>query len=202
MFTGIVEETGVVQTISQAAESIRLRLECRKCGVETKIGESIAVNGCCLTVVDLCKKQGGFEFTFDLLKETWVRTNLQFLASGDLVNLERALRMNDRLGGHFVTGHVEGMGVVSSFEKQGEDYYLKLEADLSLTRYGLRKGSFTVDGISLTVAEAARDFLSFWIIPHTREVTNLTRRKPGDRVNLEPDLIGKYVERFTALRGP
>jgi riboflavin synthase len=138
---------------------------------------------------------------FDLLQESWQRTNFQFAKPGSLVNLERSLRANGELGGHFVTGHVDGLGKIVRWERAGKDQVLDIAAPPEVMRYLVFKGSVTVDGISLTVAAVNKKSFRIWIIPHTFEVTVLRERKVGDAVNLEADLLGKYVERFLAARG-
>ena len=137
---------------------------------------------------------------FDLLKETWVRTNLQFAKPGSLVNLERPLRADGNLGGHFVTGHIDGLGTITRWERQGQDHVLDIAAPAEVMRYVVFKGSMAVDGISLTVAAVQKRTFRIWIIPHTYAVTALRERKVGDGVNLEADLLGKYVEKFVAAR--
>ena len=157
-----------------------------------KEGDSIAVNGCCLTI----EKIRGKVLQFGVLKETWRLTNLQFAKVGARVNLERALRIGDRLGGHFVNGHIDGIGKILRWEKIGKDYVLEIAAPSEILRYIVFKGSVAVDGISLTVAAVRRGSFDIWIIPHTRSVTALSDRRVGDAVNLETDIVGKYVERF------
>lgn len=196
MFTGIIEETGTVTAIQPRADGIRLAVYARRCGLGVKIGDSIAVNGCCLTAVKLGRSRGGRQLEFDLLQETWKRTNLQFATVGASVNLERSLRASDRLGGHFVSGHIDGMGRIARWEPVGEDWFLEIEAAPSLLRYAVFKGSIAIDGISLTVAAVSRKSLQIWIIPHTRQVTALRDRRPGDAVNIETDILAKYVERL------
>jgi riboflavin synthase len=164
------------------------------------VGASLAVNGCCLTVVKLAARGRDRLAQFDLLKETWVRTNLQFVRPGGLVNLERSLRADGNLGGHFVTGHIDGVGTITRWERAGQDHVLDLAAPAEVMRYVVFKGSIAVDGISLTVAGVQRRGFRIWIIPHTYEVTALRDRKVGDAVNLEADLIGKYVEKFVTSR--
>jgi riboflavin synthase len=200
MFSGIVEEAGVVERIQETAKSIRLTLRTARSGRGLKLGDSLAVNGCCLTVVHLAGPAGQRRVGFDLLRETWERTNLQFASRGSLVNLERSLRMSDRLGGHFVTGHIDGIGRITRWERAGKDHVLELAAPPPVMRYIVFKGSVAVDGISLTVAGVTRKGFRIWIIPHTYDVTALRDRKVGDAVNLEADLIGKYLERFLAPR--
>lgn len=162
------------------------------------MGASLAINGCCLTVVKLAARGRYRLARFDLLKETWQRTNLQFAQVGSLVNLERPLRTDGNLGGHFVTGHIDGIGRIKRWERLGQDHVLDIAAPPEVMRYVVFKGSMAVDGISLTVAGVGRRSFRIWIIPHTYEVTALRERKTGDAVNLEADLIGKYVEKFVA----
>jgi riboflavin synthase len=200
MFSGIVEEAGSVHRIQETPRSIRLIVKADLCGRGLKLGDSVAVNGCCLTVVQLAGRADRRLIHFDLLRETWVRTNLQFAAPGSLVNLERSLRVNDRLGGHFVTGHIDGVGRIVRWERAGKDHVLDLTAPPEVRRYIVFKGSVAVDGISLTVAGVTRKGFRIWIIPHTFDVTALRDRAVGDAVNLEADLIGKYVEQFIKQR--
>jgi riboflavin synthase len=201
MFTGIVEEAGTIEQIKPGAESIQLTVRVGLCGRGLKVGASLAINGCCLTVVKLAT-HGTYRLAqFDLLKETWNRTNLQFAKPGSLVNLERPLRADGNLGGHFVTGHIDGIGRITRWERTGQDHVLDIGAPPEVMRYVVFKGSMAVDGISLTVAGVTRKGFRIWIIPHTYEVTALRERKVGDAVNLEADLIGKYVEKFVTARG-
>jgi len=200
MFTGIVEETGVVERIQPTPKSIELTVRMKTCGRGLKLGASLAVNGCCLTVVKLGSRGAARLAQFDLLKETWKRTNLQFAQRGSLVNLERPLRANGDLGGHFVTGHIDGIGKITRWERIGQDHMLDIAAPPEVMRYLVYKGSIAVDGISLTVAEVTKKGFRIWIIPHTFEVTALSERSVGQMVNLEADLIGKYVEKFIAAR--
>jgi riboflavin synthase len=196
MFTGIVEETGTVASVRETAGGIALAVRSRVCGKGTRVGDSIAVNGCCLTVTRMKRGGRGVLLNFDLLRETWQRTNLQFVQPGAAVNLERSLSANGRLGGHFVTGHVDALGTITRWERSGADHVLDIEAPKEVLRYVVFKGSIAVDGISLTVAGVTRRGFRIWIIPHTFEVTALRERRVGDRVNLEADMLGKYVEKF------
>jgi riboflavin synthase len=200
MFTGIVEEAGVVESIKPTARSIELTVRAAKCGRGVKLGDSVAVNGCCLTVVKLAARGKAKLIRFDLLQESWQRTNFQYAQPGSLVNLERSLRANGELGGHFVTGHVDGLGRIVRWERSGKDHVLDIAAPPEVMRYLVFKGSVTVDGISLTVAAVNKKSFRIWIIPHTFDLTVLRERKVGDAVNLEADLLGKYVERFLAAR--
>ncbi len=202
MFTGIIEETGTVTRIEPSQTGIRLGVLARLCSRSTKVGDSIAVNGCCLTVVRTTRRKGGALLEFDLLQETWKRTNLHATGQGGAVNLERSLPAAGRMGGHFVTGHIDGTGRIRRWESSGSDWVLDVDAPPDLMRYMVFKGAVALDGISLTVAEVTRDSFRIWIIPHTCEVTALRERKVGDLVNVEADLLGKYVEKFLALREP
>ncbi len=199
MFSGIVEEAGRIASVERTQSGIAMAVHARKVGAGARVGDSIAVNGCCLTLVrsGRAASGGGRTLHFDLLEETWKKTSFADLKAGALVNLERSLRMSDRLGGHFVTGHVDGTGKIVRWERSGADWVLDVRPPASMMRYFLDKGSVAIDGISLTVAEVRREVeIRAWIIPHTRAVTNLGERVVGDRVNLEADLLGKYVERL------
>jgi riboflavin synthase len=202
MFSGIVEEAGVVERIEPTSRSIRLVVQVRRAGGGLKRGDSLAVNGCCLTVVEIAGPTRRRLLSFDLLRETWERTNLQFASPGSLVNLERPLKVSDRLGGHFVTGHIDGVGRIVRWERSGKDHVLDIAAPPEVMRYMVFKGSAAVDGISLTVAGVKKKEFRIWIIPHTFEITALRQRTVGDAVNLEADLIGKYVDQFLAAREP
>ena len=192
MFSGIIEETGRVKSLRPTRSAFRLEILSRKISRGLRPGSSIAINGACLTMTKACK---GI-LQFDVLKETLRRTNLRFLRQRDCVNLERSLRLGQRVGGHFVTGHVDGVGRIKKFEKRGKDYFLEVTAPSALMQWVVPKGSIAVDGISLTIAEVRPKSFAVWIIPHTREVTNLRWRQTGDGVNLEADLIGKYTHQF------
>ncbi len=200
MFTGIVEETGTVTDVQPTDTGIQLTVRCRVVGRGLKLGDSVAVNGCCLTAVRQTARGRDKLLRFDLLRETWERTNLQFAAVGSLVNLERSLAVGGRLGGHFVTGHVDGVGRITRWERSGADHVLDIAAPAEVRRYVVQKGSIAVDGISLTVAGVTKGGFRIWVIPHTLAVTALRERKVADRVNLEADLLGKYVEQFVARR--
>jgi riboflavin synthase len=201
MFTGIVEETGTVERIKPTAKSIELTVRANATARRLKLGGSLAVNGCCLTTVKVATR-GKFKLAqFDLLQETWRRTNLQFAKPGSLVNLERPLRADGEFGGHFVTGHIDGIGKIIRWERTGQDHVLDIAAPPEVMRYIVFKGSVAVDGISLTVAGVQKKSFRIWIIPHTYEITALCERKVGDPVNLETDLLGKYAEKFLTARG-
>lgn len=197
MFTGLVEEVGQVSWLRRSSES-GLQIQVAAPGIVRGIhrGDSVAVNGCCLTV-----SAHRAEFlTFNLLQETVDRTNLHRLRPGMGVNLERALPADGRVGGHFVQGHVDCTSAVTFMEKQGEDYRLEVTVPTEFAQLLVFKGSIAINGISLTVAELSSDRFSVWIIPHTREHTNLQGVQVGDLVNLEFDMLGKYVERILSLK--
>ena len=201
MFTGIVAEAGVVAKIKPAANSIQLTVRVGATGRGLKLGDSLAVNGCCLTAVKISGSGKSKLVQFDLLQETWKRTNLQFAKVGSLVNLERPLSASGEFGGHFVTGHIDGVGKILRWERAGKDHVLDIAAPPNVMRYLVFKGSAAVDGMSLTVAAVQKKSFRIWIIPHTYEITALRDRKVGDEVNLEADMLGKYVEKFLAARG-
>ncbi|MGB0409747.1 MAG: riboflavin synthase [Opitutales bacterium] len=192
MFTGIVEEIGIVQSFKAGAKAWRLVLEAEAILSDLKLGDSVAVNGCCLTVVAI----DGNRIAFDLLEESVRLTSIQGIGPGGKVNLERALLPSTRMGGHFVSGHVDGMGVIEAIEPRGQDRFFRIRTDPENLKYIVHKGCITVDGISLTVAEVDEAGFAIWLIPHTLEVTQLHTKQPGDRVNLEYDLIAKYVEKL------
>jgi riboflavin synthase len=200
MFTGIVEEAGVIEKITPTRKSIEMTVRAKVCGRGVKIGDSVAVNGCCLTTVKVATRGQSKLLQFDLLQESWQRTNFQFGQPGSLVNLERSLRANGELGVHFVTGHVDGLGKIIKWECAGKDHLLDIAAPADVMKYLVFKGSVAVDGISLTVAAVQKKSFRIWIIPHTFDVTVLRERQVGDAVNLEADLLGKYVERFLSAR--
>ena len=196
MFTGIVAEAGTVEKIKPTAKAIQLTVRAGKIARGLKIGDSVAINGCCLTAVKISARGKAKLVQFDLLQETWRVTNLQFTKPGSLVNLERPIGASGEFGGHFVTGHIDGMGKISRWERVGRDHVLDIAAPPEVMRYMVYKGSIALDGISLTVASVQKKSFRIWIIPHTYEVTALRDRKVGDAVNLETDLLGKYVEKF------
>jgi len=200
MFTGIVEEAGTVVAIRPTKKAIQLTVRAKAVGRGLKLGASVAVNGCCLTVVKLAPRGRDRLIQFDLLQESWRLTNMQFAKVGSLVNLERPLRADGELGGHFVTGHVDGLGRITKWERVGRDHMLDIAAPPEVMRYLIHKGSIAVDGISLTVAAVKKTSFRIWIIPHTYEITALRDRKVGDAVNLEADLLGKYAEKFFQAR--
>jgi riboflavin synthase len=196
MFTGIVEESGRVAAVQVTPEGARLAIVAPLVAAGARVGDSVAINGVCLTVTEVVA--GEARLAFDAVPETLSRTNLGELRSGDRVNLERPLAVGDRLGGHIVQGHVDGVGRIAALQPDGNATRVTITAPAALARYVVEKGSIAVDGISLTVA--GLDGEQFWvaIIPHTWEVTNLSHRRVGDTVNLEVDILAKYVERLIA----
>jgi riboflavin synthase len=202
MFTGIVEELGRVRTCMQARTGARLEIECESVLADASIGASIAVNGCCLTVVEL----GRTAWATHAQQETLERTTLGSLRAGDPVNLERPLQLSSRLGGHLVQGHVDGVGTITGRDELPDGSTLmRISAPTDMLRYCVQKGSITVDGASLTITyltepDASDGAFAVALIPHTLEVTTLGVRQPGDRVNLEVDLLAKYVERLLSDR--
>jgi riboflavin synthase len=197
MFTGLIEDVGKIQSLRVANRAAVLRIETGLAVRAMPLGASIAVNGTCLTVV----KKGGRTFTVDVSPETLKRTSLEALRAGSLVNLERPMRLQDRLGGHLVTGHVDGVATVASIEKTGEFTVFKFRVPPQLGCLLVSKGSVAVDGISLTVNDCSERRFSVAIIPFTLQHTNLRARRVGDKVNIETDLIGKYVQSFLSKRG-
>ncbi len=196
MFTGLVEETGELVALERTGGGARLIVRAEIVSSDARLGDSISVNGCCLTVA----AQRGCELAFDLLEETLRRTNLGDLSSGAPLNLERALAAHARLGGHFVQGHIDCASEVLRLEPVGADHRLEIALPVEFAQYVAFKGSIAVDGISLTVAEVGPHSFTLWIIPHTMAATTLRVRKAGQRVNLEFDLLAKYVERVMTVR--
>ncbi len=193
MFTGIIEEVGAVEGLESRAAGSRIRVRAPLVSSGLGKGDSICVNGVCLTAVDL--RAGSF--SADVSPETLSRSDLGQLRQGSLVNLERALQPSSRLGGHIVQGHVDGVGEVESLDPLGDDnWWLQVRVPPELDRYLVFKGSIAIDGISLTVARVEGGVISVTIIPHTYANTNLREKKPGDRVNLETDVLAKYVEKM------
>jgi riboflavin synthase len=192
MFTGIIEEMGTVKALRREAGAARLTLTASKVLDGTVLGDSICVNGVCLTVVDL----GTNEFSADVAVETLKVTNLGDLRTGSRVNLERALQLSARIGGHLVSGHVDAVGRVREKREEGNGWRIFIDAPGTALRYVIKKGSIAIDGISLTVADVDARGFSIAMIPHTAKLTTLGYKSAGDSVNLESDIIGKYVERL------
>ena len=197
MFTGIIEETGTVAGIDRGQHSIKLEIAAGKVLEGTKIGDSIAVEGVCLTVTRFAA--GGF--IADVMPETMEKTTLRLLKPGTRVNLERALRLSDRLGGHLVQGHVDGVGTIIAKEKKDIAIIYKIKAPEEVLKYTVAKGSVAIDGISLTVIDVTSDYFTVSLIPHTAQVTSLGGKDTGGQVNLESDLIGRYVEKLLLISG-
>ncbi|MCL2865105.1 MAG: riboflavin synthase [Lachnospiraceae bacterium] len=192
MFTGIIEEIGKIKHVQQGAKSARLVIRASKVLEETKTGDSIAVNGVCLTVTGLTAT----EFSADVMHETLKRSSLAKLHSGALVNLERAMAADGRFGGHMVAGHVDGMGVIRAITRDDNAIWFSIRAEKEILKYVIQKGSIAVDGISLTVAQVSKDDFCVSVIPHSMEQSILKVKRVGDTVNLENDCIGKYVEKL------
>jgi riboflavin synthase len=195
MFTGIIECAGRVCAIESRDGGARLRVDAGPLGADVRLGDSVAVNGVCLTAV---ANEAG-TLAFDAITETLRRTSLGLLRAGSRVNLERPMRADGRFDGHIVQGHVDGTATLASAAEEGNSYRLRFRVDPSLLRYVVEKGSITVDGISLTVAALGPDWFEVAIIPHTWEVTNLSERRPGEPVNIEVDVLAKYVERLLGV---
>lgn len=196
MFTGIVEELGIIKAVRRGADSAQLIIEAVKVIEGSRVGDSIMVNGVCLTSVYF----GERNFTADVMAETLDKSNLGILKTGDRVNLERALRLGDRMGGHIVSGHIDGVGTIARREKHDIATLITIKAPEAVMRYIIKKGSVAIDGISLTVVDFAPDALQVSLIPHTAHETTLGSKKTGDSVNLEGDIIGKYIERMMNFR--
>lgn len=197
MFTGIIEEIGTIQKITGGARAFQLKIAAEKVLDGLALGDSVAVSGVCLTVVQFDARS----FTADVMPETLRRTVLAECGAGSRVNLERALTLASRLGGHIVSGHVDGVGVIESLAREENAVVVRLRAEPEVARYIVEKGSVALDGASLTVVGCGRDWFSVSLIPHTAAMTTLGQKKPGDRVNIETDVIGKYVERFVSKQG-
>lgn len=192
MFTGLVEELGRVIGLKKGQNSARIILSAQKVLKGTVIGDSIAVNGVCLTVVEI----GRDYFQADVMMETLGKSSLGDLKSGDRVNLERAVRLGDRLGGHMVSGHIDGVGTVGRQEKLDIALLTEIMAPAGVLKYMIPKGSIAIDGVSLTIVDVKKDRFTVSLIPHSAKMTTLGYKKSGDKVNLEGDMIGKYVERL------
>lgn len=193
MFTGIVEELGTIQAIEWHAQGARFHIQASTVLEDVKVGDSLCVNGCCLTVV----KHESNQWTCDVVQETLNRTNLKHLRVGDRVNLERSVRYQDRLGGHLVQGHIDETGQILDKKPLSDgSWWVTIAASPEILRYSVYKGSIAVDGVSLTIADLQQNHFSFAMIPHTAQATTLGFKQTGESVNLEVDLMAKYVERF------
>lgn len=195
MFTGLVESTATVLSLEARDGGARLRLALGPVASEVREGDSIAVNGCCLTATSIVDES----VAFDLLEQTLKVTNLGDLSTGDLVNIERAMLAGARLGGHFVQGHVDGTVTLLTWRPEGADWRLEVELPAEARGLVIPKGSICLDGISLTAAEVTDDRVTCWIIPHTREVTHLSKRQEGQRMNVEWDMLAKHVRELVRL---
>ncbi|MGQ1911173.1 riboflavin synthase [Marinifilum sp. RC60d5] len=192
MFTGLIEEIGSIKSIKRGGESIRLSIAAHKIMDDVKLGDSIATNGICLTVVSFTSTG----FSADVMPETMSRTNFGLLGTGSRVNLERAVRVGDRLGGHMVSGHVDGLGEIVGKEQDDNAIWVSIAAPKNILKYVIEKGSVAIDGISLTVAYVDDKMFKVSIIPMTQEDTTLISKKAGEKVNLECDMTAKYIEKF------
>lgn len=192
MFTGLVEEIGKIIKITKGRNSYQFSIQAEKVLSDIKLGDSVATNGACLTVVERTNSS----FTVDIMAETVKRTNFGKMKLGDTVNLERAMLLSDRLGGHLVSGHIDGIGKISNIKKEDIANIISVKAPKDLLYQMLNKGSITIDGISLTILSVSEKYFQVSIIPHTAQETTLIKKKTGDFVNLETDMIGKYVLRF------
>lgn len=196
MFTGLVEEVGTVESIKKGPKSATITIKAKKILEDIKLGDSVATNGVCLTVTSFTS--GNLQV--DVMAETMRRSNLDSLSPGSKVNLERALQLGDRLGGHIVSGHIDGTGTIKDFQQEDNAVWVSITAPPDILKYIINKGSIAVDGISLTVAYVDNECFKVSIIPFTGDETTLLEKNVGDRVNLEVDMIGKYVERLLSFR--
>ncbi|MBO5145296.1 MAG: riboflavin synthase [Lachnospiraceae bacterium] len=198
MFTGIIEEIGEILAMQRGRESMTLTVKAQKILEDVKPGDSIATNGVCLTVAALGKNS----FKADVMHETMNRSALGTLTIGSRVNLERAMRADGRFGGHMVAGHIDGTGHITDIQKDDNAVWYTIAATQEILRYIIEKGSIAIDGISLTVAKVTKESFSVSVIPHTLQQTTLAERKKGDIVNLENDMVGKYIEKFLNIEAP
>lgn len=195
MFTGIIEERGILQEVQRSVNCAKITIQAKKVLEEIQLGDSIAVNGICLTVTSFTKDV----FTADVMPETWRRCSISQLNNGQIVNLERAMPINGRFGGHIVSGHIDGMGKIQGIKQEENAVLYEILTEEKLLRYVVEKGSIAIDGISLTVTNVTDKSFFVSVIPHTVQNTNLKERKKGEFVNLEADCIGKYVSKFLGL---
>jgi riboflavin synthase len=196
MFTGLIEEVGEIVEVRASNSGTQFQITAPRIAKKSRIGDSIAVNGCCLTLTS----RRGDRLAFDLLEETIARTNFKKLHRSDPVNLERALAADGRLGGHFVQGHIDCVAPIVAFDKKGADFRLEIELPAEFAQYVARKGSIALNGISLTVADVLPTSFVAWIIPYTKRHTNLDRAQMGDLMNVEFDILAKYAERILSSR--
>ena len=196
MFTGLVEEIGTVESIKKGPKSATIVIKAKKILEDIKLGDSIATNGVCLTVTAFTSNS----LEVDVMAETMRRSNLNNLSSGNKVNLERALKLGDRLGGHIVSGHIDGTGIIKDFQQEDNAIWVSITAPPNILKYIINKGSIAIDGISLTVAYIDDKCFKVSIIPFTGDETTLLEKNMGDKVNLEVDMIGKYVEKLLSFK--
>lgn len=196
MFTGLIEEVGIVQSVIKGVKSAKINISANKILEGIKVGDSISTNGVCLTVTEFDHKG----FSVDVMPETMRRSNLKNLKHGSKVNLERALKLGDRLGGHMVAGHIDGVGIIRAFEEEDNATWVTIEASRDILKYVVNKGSIAIDGTSLTVAYVDDRILKVSIIPLTSDETTLLTKQIGEEVNLECDMIGKYIEKLLAFK--
>jgi riboflavin synthase len=196
MFTGLIEEIGVVQSIKKSAKSARITIKADKVLEGIKLGDSISTNGVCLTATEFSAKS----FTVDVMAETMRRSNLKDFSPGQEVNLERAMRLGDRLGGHIVSGHIDGMGTIVNYQNEDNAVWITISSNPEILKYIVQKGSIAIDGVSLTVAYVDESVFKVSIIPHTKDATTLLRKKVGYDVNLECDVVGKYIEKLMGAK--
>lgn len=196
MFTGLIEEIGTVQVIETNKKSSRITVKAKSIMEGANVGDSISTNGVCLTISQL----NSSSFTADVMDETMGRSNLGTLKTGQTVNLERAMRLGNRLGGHIVSGHIDGTGIIIRYEKDDNAFWITIAADVKILRYIVEKGSVALDGVSLTVAYVDHDCFKVSIIPHTSQETTLLKKSLGYKMNIECDVIGKYVEKLLGIQ--
>ncbi|MCX6282828.1 MAG: riboflavin synthase [Bacteroidetes bacterium] len=198
MFTGIIEEVGIVRSITKGAKSVSMLISADVVASDLRLGDSVNTNGTCLTVTGVSLNS----FTVDVMPETMRKTNLGSLKAGSNVNLERALLLSSRLGGHLVSGHIDGTGLISKIKKEDNAVWITLQASPDILRYLIPRGSVSLDGISLTVVHADEVSFEVSLIPHSMAVTTLRDKKPGDTLNIECDMVAKYIEKYTVKAGP
>lgn len=197
MFTGLIEEIGIMESAAKGEKSMKLTIRAKKVLENVRLGDSISTNGVCLTVASFTSSS----FTVDVMPETMRKTNLGKLQKGSPVNLERALKLSDRLGGHIVSGHIDGTGTIKEYKDEDNATWLTVETTSEVIKYIIPKGSVAIDGTSLTVVDTDKNSFRVSLIPVTKEETILLKKKAGDEVNLECDIVGKYIERFLAFKG-
>lgn len=197
MFTGLIEEIGIMESAVKGEKSMKLTIKAKKVLENVNLGDSISTNGVCLTVASFTNNS----FTVDVMPETMRKTNLGKLQKGSPVNLERALKLSDRLGGHIVSGHIDGTGTIKEYKDEDNATWLTVETSSNVIKYIIPKGSVAIDGTSLTVVDTDRNSFRVSLIPVTKEETILLKKKTGDEVNLECDIVGKYIERFLTFKG-